>query len=143
MWNNQHQWERSHKYTKKHQTDLQLYHPEYSMVNEHFINKCHWYSLTKTALAIKTKLHRKLMHKQLPGKPNLEGHHQTPNLIPPPQKKVLVSCIQYACLTLILLMWRIQWAPNNASKWQMGFNSAFKGLNIITIFVLKTPQKTE
>ena len=30
-------------------------------------------------------------------------------------------------LTLILLTWRIWWA-NNASKWQMGFNSAFKGL---------------
>jgi hypothetical protein len=25
-------------------------------------------------------------------------------------------------------MWRIWSAPNNASKWQMGFNSAFKGL---------------
>jgi len=25
-------------------------------------------------------------------------------------------------------MWRIGWAPNNASRWQMGFNSAFKGL---------------
>jgi hypothetical protein len=24
--------------------------------------------------------------------------------------------------------WRIRWAPNNASKWQTGFNSAFKGL---------------
>ena len=33
-------------------------------------------------------------------------------------------------LTLILLMWRIWWAPNNTSKWQMGFNSAFKGLII-------------
>jgi hypothetical protein len=32
------------------------------------------------------------------------------------------------CLTLILLTWRIWWAPNNASKWQMEFNSAFKGL---------------
>ena len=32
-------------------------------------------------------------------------------------------------LTLILLMWSIGWAPNNASKWQMGFNLAFKGLN--------------
>ena len=31
-------------------------------------------------------------------------------------------------LTFILLTWRIWWAPNNASKWQMGFNSAFKGL---------------
>jgi uncharacterized membrane protein len=29
-------------------------------------------------------------------------------------------------LTLILLMWRIWLAANNASKWQMGFNSAFK-----------------
>ena len=35
------------------------------------------------------------------------------------------------CLTLILLTWRIWWAPNNASKWQMGFNSAFKGLKIL------------
>ena len=32
-------------------------------------------------------------------------------------------------LTLYLLMWRIWWAPNNASKGQIGFNSAFKGLN--------------
>jgi hypothetical protein len=31
-------------------------------------------------------------------------------------------------LTLILLMWRIGWAPNNASKWQMRFDSVFKGL---------------
>jgi hypothetical protein len=26
---------------------------------------------------------------------------------------------------LILLMWRIGWAPNNVSKWQVGFNSTF------------------
>jgi hypothetical protein len=32
-------------------------------------------------------------------------------------------------LTLTLRTWRIWWAPNNASKWQIGFNSAFKGLN--------------
>jgi hypothetical protein len=37
-----------------------------------------------------------------------------------------------ASLTLILLMWRIWWA-NNASKWQMGFNSAFKGLKVIVL----------
>ena len=35
-------------------------------------------------------------------------------------------------LTLILLMWRIWWAPINASKWQMGFNLVFKGLNLQT-----------
>jgi len=33
-----------------------------------------------------------------------------------------------ATLTLIPLTWKIWWAANNASKWQMGFNSAFKGL---------------
>jgi len=32
-------------------------------------------------------------------------------------------------LTLILLTWRIGWAPNNAISWQMGFNLAFKGWN--------------
>ena len=31
--------------------------------------------------------------------------------------------------TLILLTWRIWWAPNNASRWQMGCNSAFKWLS--------------
>ena len=34
-------------------------------------------------------------------------------------------------LTLILLTWRIWSTPNNASRRQMGFNSAFKGLNPI------------
>ena len=29
---------------------------------------------------------------------------------------------------LTLLTWRIWWLPNNAGKWQMGFNSGFKGL---------------
>ena len=32
-------------------------------------------------------------------------------------------------LTFILLTWRKWLAPNNASRQQMGFNSAFKGLN--------------
>ena len=36
--------------------------------------------------------------------------------------------VQKKKLTLILLTWSIWWAPNNASKRQMGFNSAFKGL---------------
>ena len=31
-------------------------------------------------------------------------------------------------LTLTLLRWTIWRAPTNASKWWMGFNSAFKGL---------------
>ena len=37
-------------------------------------------------------------------------------------------------LTLILLTWTIWRAPTNASKWRMGFNSAFKGLIVITGF---------
>ena len=40
-------------------------------------------------------------------------------------------CVGLYCfylLTLILLTWRIWWAPNNASRWQMGFNLAFNGL---------------
>ena len=31
-------------------------------------------------------------------------------------------------LTLNPLTWKIRWAPNNASRWQMGLNSAFRGL---------------
>ena len=52
--------------------------------------------------------------------------------------KLFQSCVQILFeaffdpinipLTLYLLTWRIWWAPNNASKGQMGFNSAFKGL---------------
>jgi hypothetical protein len=50
--------------------------------------------------------------------------------------KILYSLIKwnvlviqlYFILGLILLSWRIWWAPNNAIKWQMGFNWAFKGL---------------
>ena len=38
-------------------------------------------------------------------------------------------------LTLILLMWRIWWAPNNASRWQRGFNLAFKGLTQFYLFL--------
>ena len=32
-------------------------------------------------------------------------------------------------LTLTLLTWTIWRAPTSASKWRMGFNSAFKGLS--------------
>jgi hypothetical protein len=38
---------------------------------------------------------------------------------------------QPLALTLILLKWRKWWTPNNARKWQMGFNSAFKGLTLL------------
>jgi len=41
-----------------------------------------------------------------------------------------ISSLRVNDLTLILLTWRKWWA-NNASKQQIGFNSAFKGLKII------------
>jgi len=41
-----------------------------------------------------------------------------------------ISSLRVSDLTLILLTWRKWRAPNNDSKQQMGFNSAFKGLNI-------------
>jgi len=44
------------------------------------------------------------------------------------RKPTLVT-LPWMPLTLTLLTWRKWWAPNNASKWQMGFNSAFKVLN--------------
>ena len=43
-------------------------------------------------------------------------------------KERLKNHNKVTCLTLILLTWRIWRAPNNASRWQMGFNSVFKGL---------------
>ena len=47
----------------------------------------------------------------------------------------------YEHLTLILLRWRIWWAPNNTSKRQMSFNSAFKGLMLlhtnVTSFIVR------
>ena len=54
--------------------------------------------------------------------------HKKPNALRPPAKFAVLSF-----LTLTLLTWRIGWAPNNARRWQMGFNSAFKGLNSIFV----------
>jgi hypothetical protein len=49
-------------------------------------------------------------------------------------------------LNLILLTWRIWWAPNNASKWQMGFYLAFKELILAAFsvefrYVSRAPSK--
>ena len=41
-----------------------------------------------------------------------------------------ISSLRVNDLTLILLTWR-KWWTNNASKWQMGFNSMFKGLMLL------------
>jgi len=42
-------------------------------------------------------------------------------------KRFVLVNVTVAMLTFILLMWR---APNNASKWQVGFNTAFKKLRV-------------
>jgi hypothetical protein len=42
-------------------------------------------------------------------------------------------------ITLIMLTWKIGWAPNNASKWQMGFNSVLKGLSLALNHALAFP----
>ena len=50
--------------------------------------------------------------------------------LPWSERKVYLNLQTYTkCdLTLILLTWRIWWASNNASRWQMRFNPVFKGL---------------
>ena len=48
-------------------------------------------------------------------------------------KKIIKS------LTLSQLTWKIRWTPNNASRWQVGFNSAFKGLIYISHLRLGFP----
>jgi len=50
-----------------------------------------------------------------------------------PAEYVIMHCMIWRCLTLILLTWRIWWVHNNASKWQMGFNSVFKWLNRLSL----------
>ena len=49
-------------------------------------------------------------------------------------RQIFEKCI----LTLKSLTWKIRWAPNNASRWHIGFNSAFKGL----IFMRSHPMGT-
>jgi hypothetical protein len=46
-----------------------------------------------------------------------------------------VQCM-YSTLTLNLLTTTIVAPPSNASKWQMGFNSAFKGLSSASLSYL-------
>jgi len=65
----------------------------------------------------------------------LEGSWSGPSWT---KKSTIQECAYYdenpasiagvSALTLTLLTWRIWWAPSNVSKWQMGFNMAFKGL---------------
>ena len=49
---------------------------------------------------------------------------------------MLFVIIEWFCvLILYLLTWRISWAPNNANIGQMEFNSAFKVLMCVCVFV--------
>jgi len=51
-------------------------------------------------------------------------------LIRPPTYIFIFHSANCLSLTLNPLTWKIWWAPNNASRWRMGFNSAFKALVI-------------
>jgi len=46
-------------------------------------------------------------------------------------------------LTIYLLMWRIWWALNNASKGQMWYNSAFKGFKTHFNIIASTPVSSQ
>ena len=58
-------------------------------------------------------------------------------------EEITINYYYYYCLrikrslTLTLLMWTKWRAPTNASKWRMGFSSAFKGLIITLNFNLQ------
>jgi hypothetical protein len=47
--------------------------------------------------------------------------------------KLYFVSLYSSSLTLILLTWTIWRAPTNASKWRMGFNSAFEGITLILL----------
>ena len=55
---------------------------------------------------------------------------------------IYVNTTPPPALTLILLTCKMWWVPNNARKWQMGFNSVFKGL-IQSCFVCVSMHSTE
>jgi hypothetical protein len=59
---------------------------------------------------------------------------------------LICICVQWRKrrFSLILLMWRIRWVLNNASKWEMRFYSAFKGLrNRFSVVCTLTRLKSE
>jgi hypothetical protein len=58
-----------------------------------------------------------------------------------PSAAVLTEVQLEPRLTLILLTWNIGRAPN-VSKWQIGFNSAFKGLHAVLNFIQCVSTKT-
>jgi hypothetical protein len=48
----------------------------------------------------------------------------------------MVVCFVCFCLTLNLLTSTIDAPPSNASKWQMGFNSSFKGIIVCIMYFI-------
>ena len=48
----------------------------------------------------------------------------------PPEDDLRIEICR-SILTLNMLMTTIVAPPSNASKWQMGFNSVFKGLSVL------------
>ena len=94
---------------------------------ERWYYKSHWYCIYKVTslkqciiVYLLQMWDRRDMHEMFCLE-NLEGSRYL-------ECKVLAGIIVLKwILTLIPLTWRIWWAPNNASRWQTGFNSALKG----------------
>jgi hypothetical protein len=66
---------------------------------------------------------------------NSEGHH---NFV---SSTHVIRVRARNLLTLILPTWRIWRARNNASKWQMGFNSAFKDPQSLIFYYYNSSQQ--
>ena len=66
-------------------------------------------------------------------------HYRVHKILPHVQSQRIPKQKPSLSLTLILLRWRIWWAPDNATKWQMGYNSAFKWLIMCVPCSLVTP----
>jgi len=62
--------------------------------------------------------------------------HDHSNLL---KHRLCLCSITDLILTLILLTWRIWWASDNASRWQVGFNLVFKGLSQLDSLSLLLP----
>ena len=121
-----------------HQSDIEIPAPTYnevrSIINKLKRNKAGGPELIKYG----GRAHRQRIYKLIT---MIREKEQLPNqwnegincICPLCKKGDRLDCKNYrpiTLLTLILLTWTIRRDPTNASKWRMGINSAFKGLNV-------------
>jgi hypothetical protein len=61
------------------------------------------------------------------------------HFLPPWARSIQSTPSRQIYLTLNSLTWKIWWPPNNVRKWQMGYNSAFRGLRSTLIWYSNVP----